>query len=59
MKKWNKEVTVIVAPKEPVSVVLLPGIGLTLLDRPKNPGFKAWVKGDPIVNVERQQEEAV
>ena len=41
-----REVKVIIAPKEPAGVMLVPGYGLVLLDRPANPGFKAWVDGD-------------
>ena len=49
LKKWQKEVTVIVAPKQSAAVALTPGGGLMLLDPPRNPGYKAWVEGDTTI----------
>jgi len=43
------KVTIIIAPKQPQQTALVPGRGLILLDQPANPGFKAWVKGDPTI----------
>jgi len=44
-KKKMERVNVIIAPREPAPCAIVPGRGLILLDRPENPGFKAWVEG--------------